>query len=208
MLTINTTLLISLISLTFLSIITPGPSNILMMSSSALFGWRKTIPLYLGINFGSGVLVTAAVYGLGAIIDSRPWLVLVAKLFGAIWLSYMSLQFFKNAKKKGSQNNIEKSEAIRPFRFYEGILMQWANPKAIMVAIAIAAAFIDVSETPLKSLIVILTIFVFVGMPTASTWLFLGNILNKLMSNEKYVKKFNFIMGFSILLTAFVILMA
>jgi len=86
--------------------------------------------------------------------------------------------------------------------------MQWANPKAIIVAIAIAAAFIDVSETPLKSLMVILTIFVFVGMPTASTWLFLGNMLNKLMSNEKYVRKFNLTMGFSILLTAFIILMA
>ena len=208
MFTINTTLLISLISLTFLSIITPGPSNILMMSSSALFGWRKTIPLYLGINFGSGVLVTAAVYGLGAIIDTWPWLMLAAKLFGATWLSYMSLQFFQNAKKKASQHSIEKSEAIRPFRFYEGILMQWANPKAIIVAIAIAAAFIDVSETPLKSLMVILTIFVFVGMPTASTWLFLGNMLNKLMSNEKYVKKFNLTMGFSILLTALIILMA
>ncbi len=208
MFTINTTLLISLISLTFLSIITPGPSNILMMSSSALFGWRKTIPLYLGINFGSGVLVTAAVYGLGTIIDTWPWLILVAKLFGATWLSYMSLQFFQNAKKKDSQHNIEKSEATRPFRFYEGILMQWANPKAIIVAIAIAAAFIDVSETPLKSLIVILAIFVFVGMPTASTWLFLGNMLNKLMSNEKYVRKFNLTMGFSILLTAFIILMA
>ena len=208
MFTINTTLLISLISLTFLSIITPGPSNILMMSSSALFGWRKTIPLYLGINFGSGVLVTAAVYGLGTIIDTWPWLILVAKLLGATWLSYMSLQFFQNAKKKDSQHNIEKSEATRPFRFYEGILMQWANPKAIIVAIAIAAAFIDVSETPLKSLIVILAIFVFVGMPTASTWLFLGNMLNKLMSNEKYVRKFNLTMGFSILLTAFIILMA
>ena len=208
MFTINTTLLISLISLTFLSIITPGPSNILMMSSSALFGWRKTIPLYMGINFGSGVLVTAAVYGLGTIIDTWPWLILVAKLFGATWLSYMSLQFFQNAKKKDSQHNIEKSEATRPFRFYEGILMQWANPKAIIVAIAIAAAFIDVSETPLKSLIIILAIFVFVGMPTASTWLFLGNMLNKLMSNEKYVRKFNLTMGFSILLTAFIILMA
>jgi len=129
-------------------------------------------------------------------------------LFGATWLSYMSLQFFQNAKKKDSQHNIEKSEATRPFRFYEGILMQWANPKAIIVAIAIAAAFIDVSETPLKSLIVILAIFVFVGMPTASTWLFLGNMLNKLMSNEKYVRKFNLTMGFSILLTAFIILMA
>tara|TARA_Y100000748_G_scaffold180146_1_gene150885 strand:+ start:177 stop:431 length:255 start_codon:yes stop_codon:yes gene_type:complete len=83
-----------------------------------------------------------------------------------------------------------------------------ANPKAIIVAIAIAAAFIDVGETPIMSLLIILLIFVFVGMPTASTWLFLGNILNKFMSDNKHYRKFNFIMGSSILITALVIMMA
>ena len=206
---INNALLLSLISLTFLSIITPGPSNLMMMSSSALFGWRKTVPLYLGINFGSAVLVTASVYGLGAVLDRWPWLLFAAKSFGTLWLAFLSVKFFKNAFLKVKKNqNINKNQTMRPFRFYEGVLLQWANPKAIIVAIAIAAAFIDVGETPIMSLLIILLIFVFVGMPTASTWLFLGNILNKFMSDNKHYRKFNFIMGSSILITALVIMMA
>ena len=206
---INNALLMSLISLTFLSIITPGPSNLMMMSSSALFGWRKTVPLYLGINFGSAILVSASVYGLGAVLDKWPWLLFAAKSFGTLWLAFLSVKFFKNAFSSIKNNqNIMKSETMRPFRFYEGVLLQWANPKAIIVAIAIAAAFIDVGETPIMSLLIILLIFVVVGMPTASTWLFLGNILNKFMSDEKHFRKFNFIMGISILITALVIMMA
>ncbi len=206
---INNALLISLISLTFLSIITPGPSNLMMMSSSALFGWRKTVPLYLGINFGSAILVSASVYGLGAVLDKWPWLLFAAKSFGTLWLAFLSAKFFKNAFSSIKNNqNIMKSETMRPFRFYEGVLLQWANPKAIIVAIAIAAAFIDVGETPIMSLLIILLIFVVVGMPTASTWLFLGNILNKFMSDDKHFRKFNFIMGLSILITALVIMMA
>ncbi len=206
---INNALLLSLISLTFLSIITPGPSNLMMMSSSALFGWRKTVPLYLGINFGSAILVTASVYGLGAVLDRWPWLLFAAKSFGTLWLAFLSVKFFKNAFLKVKKNqNINKNQTMRPFRFYEGVLLQWANPKAIIVAIAIAAAFIDVGETPIMSLLIILLIFVFVGMPTASTWLFLGNILNKFMSDNKHYRKFNFIMGSSILITALVIMMA
>jgi len=58
------------------------------------------------------------------------------------------------------------------------------------------------------SLLIILLIFVLIGMPTASTWLFLGNILNKFMSDDKHYRKFNFIMGLSILITAAVIMMA
>ena len=206
---INNALLISLISLTFLSIITPGPSNLMMMSSSALFGWRKTVPLYLGINFGSAILVSASVYGLGAVLDKWPWLLFAAKSFGTLWLAFLSVKFFKNAFSSIKSNqNIMKSETMRPFRFYEGVLLQWANPKAIIVAIAIAAAFIDIGETPIMSLLIILLIFVVVGMPTASTWLFLGNILNKFMSDDKHFRKFNFIMGLSILITALVIMMA
>ena len=206
---INNALLISLISLTFLSIITPGPSNLMMMSSSALFGWRKTVPLYLGINFGSAILVSASVYGLGAVLDKWPWLLFAAKSFGTLWLAFLSVKFFKNAFSSIKNNqNITKSETMRPFRFYEGVLLQWANPKAIIVAIAIAAAFIDIGETPIMSLLIILLIFVVVGMPTASTWLFLGNILNKFMSDDKHFRKFNFIMGLSILITALVIMMA
>ncbi len=206
---INNALLLSLISLTFLSIITPGPSNLMMMSSSALFGWRKTVPLYLGINFGSAVLVTASVYGLGAVLDRWPWLLFAAKSFGTLWLAFLSVKFFKNSFSSIQSNqSSKKPRTMRPFRFYEGVLLQWANPKAIIVAIAIAAAFIDVGETPIMSLLIILLTFVFVGMPTASTWLFLGNILNKFMSDDKHYRKFNFIMGSSILITAVVIMMA
>ena len=180
-----------------------------MMSSSALFGWKRTIPLYLGINFGSSVLVTASVFGLGAILEAWPWLLFIARLFGTLWLSFLSIKFFRNSFKDSNQIQVhENQKTVRPFYFYEGVLMQWANPKAIIVAIAIAAAFIDISDTPAKSLSVIVLIFIFIGMPTASTWLFLGNIINKFMSNEKYNKKFNFVMGLSILLTAFVILFA
>ena len=206
---INTTLLISLISLTFLSIITPGPSNLIVMSSSALFGWRRTIPMFLGISTGSALMVSASVYGLGAIIESWPWLLVAIKLLGAAWLTNMSIQFLK----KGLSNNSEtqgknQSNSIRPFRFYEGIFMQWANPKAIIVALTIAASFIDISETPFQSLIIILGIFITVGIPTASVWLFLGNLVNKMVTEEKYAKKFNLIMGGSILLTAIMILLS
>ena len=86
--------------------------------------------------------------------------------------------------------------------------MQWANPKAIIVELTIAAAFIDISQTPFQSLLVILGIFLIVGIPTASTWLFLGNIINRLITHKKYAKKFNLMMGISILFTAMMILLA
>ena len=206
---INTTLLISLISLTFLSIITPGPSNLIVMSSSALFGWRRTIPLFLGISSGSALMVSASVYGLGAVIETWPWLLIAIKLFGAAWLTNMSIQFLnKGLSNSSKKQGVTQSSSIRPFRFYEGIFMQWANPKAIIVALTIAASFIDVSETPFQSFMIILGIFIVIGIPTASVWLFLGNLVNKTVTDEKYAKKFNLIMGGSILLTAIMILMA
>jgi threonine/homoserine/homoserine lactone efflux protein len=113
---INFTLLISLISLTFLSIITPGPSNLVVMSSSALFGWRKTLPFFFGISSGSALMVTASVYGLGSIIEQWPWLLSGVKLFGAIWLANMSLQFLKKGFSNNSQQkNTNQPKSTRPF---------------------------------------------------------------------------------------------
>ena len=206
---INFTLLISLISLTFLSIITPGPSNLVVMSSSAIFGWRRTLPFFFGISSGSALMVTASVYGLGSIIEQWPWLLFGVKFFGAVWLVNMSVQFLKKGFSNTSQQkNAGQPNSTRPFYFYEGVLMQWANPKAIIVALTIAAAFIDISQTPFQSLLVILGIFLIVGIPTASTWLFLGNIINRLITHKRYAKKFNLMMGISILLTAMMILLA
>lgn len=90
-------LFVSLIGFAFITSVTPGPNNLLLMSSGALFGWRRTVPHLVGIQIGFVILMSAAVFGLGSLVDRWPWLITIVRVLGASWLAWMSLRFFKAA---------------------------------------------------------------------------------------------------------------
>lgn len=64
----DSTLLGSMTGFAFVSAITPGPNNLLLMSSGALFGRRQTLPLLAGVLVGFTILLTSVVLGLGSVV--------------------------------------------------------------------------------------------------------------------------------------------
>ncbi len=42
-------MLISIVSFTIATVMTPGPNNIMMLSSGLTFGYKKTIPHMMGV---------------------------------------------------------------------------------------------------------------------------------------------------------------
>ena len=90
-------LFLSLIGFAFISASTPGPNNLLLMSSGALFGWRKTLPHLGGVLLGFAVVMSSAVFGLGSLVEKAPWLLGVVRILGSSWLAWMSIRFFKAA---------------------------------------------------------------------------------------------------------------
>ena len=44
---------------------TPGPNNVMLTASGALYGYRRTLPHILGIMFGCFVLFTLIALGWG-----------------------------------------------------------------------------------------------------------------------------------------------
>ena len=77
MIAVDSTLFLSLAGFAFISSITPGPNNLLLMSSAALFGWRRTLPHLFGVLLGFAILMSCAVFGLGATVQQWPRSLLV-----------------------------------------------------------------------------------------------------------------------------------
>ncbi|MFG1516115.1 LysE family transporter, partial [Halobacteriovorax sp. ZH3_bin.1] len=63
----STTNLYPLLAFAFVSAITPGPNNILLMSSGANHGFRKTIPHMLGVYFGFIFMIAVIGFGVADI---------------------------------------------------------------------------------------------------------------------------------------------
>ena len=208
------------IGFAFTASFTPGPNNFMLMSSGALFGFRRTLPHILGIAVGFNFVMLAALLGMGVIIDQFPWLLTIVKVAGAIWLAWLGSKFFsaaaqhrtdqQNTKKQNADitQNTEPKKRSRPFKFYEAVLFQWVNPKGLIMALAAAGAYVGISSDFKLRIFLICATFLFMGFTSASTWAVAGSTLNRLMSQGRSAVVLNIIMGLLLLATAGMILMA
>jgi threonine/homoserine/homoserine lactone efflux protein len=204
----ESTLLVSLIGFAFISALTPGPNNLLLMSSGALFGWQRSLPHLGGILLGFAILMTSAVFGLGSIVARWPWLVTIVRVIGASWLAWMSLRYFvAGLRGPGTDRNSSPAPISRPFRFLEGVLFQWINPKALILVISAAGAYIALAESIVQRAMIIVGVFFIAGLFSCSLWMIAGDALNRLMSSGKSASYVNLGMGALILLTALHILL-
>jgi threonine/homoserine/homoserine lactone efflux protein len=206
----NSPLLFSLIGFAFVASITPGPNNLLLMSSGALFGWRRTLPHLGGVLVGFAVLMSCSIFGLGAAVQQWPWLITVVKTLGASWLVWLSLKFFRIGISRPTDLGSGEAAPIgRPFRFYEAVFFQWINPKALVATISSAGAFIAIADSPYVRALIIVGIFFAAGAVSCTSWMMAGDTLNRLLaSGSKSSSWINLGMGLLILLTALYIVLA
>lgn len=204
-------LLGSLVAFAFAALMTPGPNNLLLMSSGALFGFRATLPHVIGIQLGFVTVMTSAVLGLGALVEAWPGLLLVVKIGGAAWLAWMALRFLRAAlASRGDARPVGPESATlgRPFRLHEAVLFQWVNPKGVLVAISTAAAYVEIAESAAARAITIGGVFLVMGSLSSTTWATLGSALHRFMSEGSVALAVNATMSGLLLATAATILLA
>ena len=203
----NGALFVSLVGFAFVSSITPGPNNLLLMSSGALFGWRRSLPHLGGVLLGFAVVMASAVFGLGELVDTWPWLLTAVRIAGASWLIWMSIRYFAAAARNPDpERRMESAPVSRPFRFFEAVLFQWINPKAIILALSSAGAYIALAEQAWQRASIIVGVFFVAGGISCSTWMIAGDALNRWLSEGRSAKWMNVTMGLLIVATAVLIL--
>ncbi len=192
----------------FASAFTPGPNNFLLMSSGALFGFKRTLPHISGVAIGFNIVMLAAIFGMGALVARFPWSLHLVKITGALWLGWLGVKFMIAALKSKAPKSM-KTQAIRarPFRFYEAILFQWVNPKGIIMAIAAASAYMEVADSLTLRLVLINGTFLLMGFASAGAWAVAGGALNRLMSGGLAARVVNLFMALLLFGTALMILL-
>ncbi len=200
------TLLFSMFGFAAISAITPGPNNILLMSSGALYGWRRTMPHLIGVQIGFQLMMLMAVFGLGILVLFLPWLVPISKILGAGWLSWMGVQFLRAAWDHSRVTSKPKKAKVgRPFKLYEAVLFQWVNPKAYIMCLSASGAYIGLSSSTAMRALVIGAVFTSVGLFASMVWMLAGDGLNKYLTDGRRATVFNLVMGLLLFLTAAII---
>ena len=168
---------------------TPGPNNILSSYSGFNFGFKKTIPLMLGVILGWTTMLTVMASGLIIIFQKYVFLQSIIKTLGTIFLIYLAYKIaFSSAN---DSENIKK-----PVLFFDTFLFQFINPKGVMVAMIAVSTFIDVQNNYLRDASIVITTYFFMAVFSVSSWCLLGKYLRKFATSKNFIKKFNYIMSF------------
>lgn len=170
------------------AICTPGPNNMMLASSGATFGFRRTVPHALGVALGLPVMLFAIALGLGEVFRLNPFLRETLRWVGAALLLYIAWRIATSGRAKSGE------AARTPFTFLQAAGFQWVNPKAWSMCIGVSAAYI-VGAQPVVEAVVAAVVFACVGLVSAHTWSAFGSALRKALSSDARLRIFNVMMG-------------
>ena len=168
---------------------TPGPNNILSSYSGFNFGFKKTIPLMLGVILGWTTMLTVMASGLIIIFQKYILLQSIIKILGTIFLIYL-------AYKIAFSSTNESENIKKPVLFFDTFLFQFINPKGVMVAMIAVSTFIDVQNNYLRDATIVIITYFFMAVFSVSSWCLLGKYLRKFATSKNFIRKFNYIMSF------------
>ena len=180
--------LLSLCLFMFVTSCSPGPNNIVASHSGFNHGFKKTIPLMLGVIFGFTFMLAVINFGLIKIFNFYPIIQKILIVTGTIFLIYLSykISFSKSSSEDGS---------LQPVSFIETFLYQFLNPKGVIVAIIAVSTYIESGNKFIIYSIWLLSIAFLFAVISIIFWTLIGKYMRKFATNEKFIKWFNYVMS-------------
>ena len=175
--------------LMFVAAFTPGPNNLLSSYSGFNFGIKRTLPLIYGVTFGFPLLIIIINSGLIIFFKKFPALQEIIKILGSVFILYFAYKVALN-KSSGEQ------KIKNPAKFFNMLFFQFINPKAVLFAIIVVSTFINVNENFIRDTIIVLSVAISFSFVSIFSWCLLGKFLRKFATNEKFIRMFNYIMSF------------
>ncbi|MHC5233623.1 LysE family translocator [Brucella sp. LJL56] len=187
---------LALLVFAFVSSVTPGPNNLMLLASGVNFGFRRTIPHMLGIGVGFFVLLLAVGFGLGALIETVPSFYVALKFAGGAYMLYLAWKIAMS-RSIGDAKHRDKSE---PMTFLQAAAFQWVNPKAWVMGITGIATYAN-HDNYYVAVLLVSVAFAIVNLPSVSVWAGFGTLLRNWLSDPFRLKCFNFIMALLLILS-------
>ena len=175
--------LISMAAFALAASISPGPVNVVALSSGMQFGLGPSLRHVLGATVGFVVLLLFTGFGLHEVLKQWPILTDLIRWAGMAFLLYLA---WKLAMDNG---RIEFEGDTRQPSFLYGAAMQWLNPKAWLAAVAGMGAFVAGGEAVLIWSFAL--IYFVVCYLSVACWAYTGAFLRRYLRSAQRIRLFN-----------------
>lgn len=190
------TVLIALATFCFVSSITPGPNNMMLLASGANFGFRRTLPHLMGVSIGFGAMVLAVGLGVGGIFTTYPALYDVLRFVGAAYMLWLAWRI-ATAASLG-----EGTTGAQPMTFLQAAAFQWVNPKAWAISLGAITAFVSPQDF-LAGVLIVTAVFSAVNFPCVASWAGFGVVLRRFLNRPWTLRAFNVTMAALLVLSLY-----
>jgi len=186
-------LLIAFLLFTLVMSFTPGPNNIMLLSSGLTYGFRRTLPHVAGITIGFAFMVAAVGLGLGTVFIAYPILQIILKYLGAAYLVYLAVAIALSEPPKTGED-----KRGGPMTFWGAAAFQWVNAKGWVMVIANITAYAAIAPFP-WNIAIQTAITLVTGSASCTTWALFGSALRPMLTSERAVRTFNIAMAILLL---------
>ncbi|MCF5702721.1 MULTISPECIES: LysE family translocator [Pseudomonas] len=187
----------------FVASITPGPTNILVLSHSSRQGLLATLPIIFGACAAAALIVLVVGLGAGETLLRFPRVQQAMAWGGVLWLSWLAWQIFRSAPP--SLNPTEQQE--QGLSVLGAATLQLVNPKVWMMAMAVVSVFVGGGDQTLQLLVLSLA-FLLVSLPCMTLWALLGVGSRRLIGSPQAFRRMNAVLASLLLLSAWLTVLA
>ena len=175
----------------FVSSITPGPNNLMLLASGANFGFRASVPHVLGITSGFMLLVASVGFGLAEAFSRWPWVYDAMRWVGAAYLLVLAWRIAHAAPPDPSRS---RDGRTRPMRYWGAVAFQWVNPKAWLMAVSAFSTYVPATGG-LSVVLGAVALYGAINLPSVSAWALGGSQLQHLVGTRRRAAAFNLAMA-------------
>lgn len=180
----------------FVASITPGPTNILVLTNSQHYGVKATLPALVSGCVAASAIVLISGAGAGEVLRQYLLIRQVMSWAGVLWLSWMSWQLF-NAPAANLTNGSHHRFTARA-----AALLQVVNPKTWMMALAVVSLFAPAGENTLRDIALMALWFLMISIMCLMCWAWLGKAVNRVFRTTVAMVRFQRAMALCLLVSA------
>jgi threonine/homoserine/homoserine lactone efflux protein len=182
-------LLIAFVMFAVVMFFTPGPNNIMLLSSGLTYGFRRTMPHIAGITIGFAFMVGAVGVGLGAVFIAYPVLQTILKYAGVAYLIYLAAMIAM-----AEPAAPDKDDGRGPMTFWGAAMFQWINAKGWVMVIGTITAYAAIAAFP-WNIAILVALSLILGALSCTAWALFGTALRPMLTSHRAVRAFNFVMA-------------
>ena len=197
----SNSLLIAFVIFATVMFFTPGPNNIMLLSSGLTYGFRPTLPHIAGITLGFAFMVGAVGVGLGTIFIAYPVLQTILKYAGAAYLVYLAV-----AIAMSEPVTAEQDSRRGPMTFWGAAMFQWVNAKGWVMVIGTITAYAAIAAYPWNIAIQV-GLSLILGALSCTAWALFGSSLRPVLTSRRAVRAFNIVMAVLLLASLYPVFM-